>query len=413
VNFQIYKNATVTLAVVMAKDGDGGCFNEVKQNLVYKTASFPKGSSMTIRKRLTHERYSSRRIGYEIDRSLFSRGWTLQEELLAPRVLYFDAEEVIYQCRTKIDCQCGRIQEDLGERCIKSTKQEFERDDMGNVPMYRVQKSWASIVEQYSSRCLTEESDRFPALSGLAKSFENRGLGAYIAGLWTDDLPLWLTWQLYSGPNKSNSEPYIAPSWSWASLPIGNAILYQCFTIDGPDEKFNFISYVKVLETNCELAGLDSMGAIKYASLCLRGRLVSTVLKTYPFEPTSHRLVAPSRIERNGWEAMVELDNRQQDRESFVSDGHAVFCLLVCSHKAPYDAVYCLVLCRGDRAGHYKRIGICSSENVYLSAHCERYTFHRPYVMGSDIYDRMKLPRSESILEEWFKDVKEQVIILV
>jgi hypothetical protein len=54
-----------------------------------------------------------------------------------------------------------------------------------------------SIISQYSGRYLTEEGDRFPALPGLAKFFEKRGLGTFIAGLWTKDLPLWLTWSYF------------------------------------------------------------------------------------------------------------------------------------------------------------------------------------------------------------------------
>ena len=43
---------------------------------------------MTIRKRLTHEAYQCLLVDQEKDRPLFSRAWTLQEELLAPSAIF-------------------------------------------------------------------------------------------------------------------------------------------------------------------------------------------------------------------------------------------------------------------------------------------------------------------------------------
>lgn len=40
---------------------------------------------------------------------LFSRAWTLDEKLFAPRVLYYEPNELVFQCRTLLDCQCGMI----------------------------------------------------------------------------------------------------------------------------------------------------------------------------------------------------------------------------------------------------------------------------------------------------------------
>jgi hypothetical protein len=118
---------------------------------------------MTIRRRLKHAAYHYLRVDQERDRPLFSRAWTLQEELLAPRVLYFDAQEVIFQCRATLDCQCGLIKEEVDGRDFKTTKQEFAEVHGRYLPLFRMQRSWASIVIQYSGRHLTRESDRFLA----------------------------------------------------------------------------------------------------------------------------------------------------------------------------------------------------------------------------------------------------------
>jgi hypothetical protein len=59
----------------------------------------------------------------------------------------------------------------------------------------QVLESWAYIINQYGTRRLTVETDVFPALSGLVKTFLDRGLGDFVAGVWADNLPLWLTWK--------------------------------------------------------------------------------------------------------------------------------------------------------------------------------------------------------------------------
>ncbi|KAE8454147.1 hypothetical protein EG329_005071 [Mollisiaceae sp. DMI_Dod_QoI] len=85
---------------------------------------------------------------------------------------------------------------------------------------------WNDIVQDYSARDLTRDTDRLVALSGIASTFvpllkhwpENRD-GApkeYIAGLWSYHIIAQLIWyRVAPGPEPRN---YIAPSWSWASV---------------------------------------------------------------------------------------------------------------------------------------------------------------------------------------------------
>ncbi|KAN0091955.1 HET domain containing protein [Hyaloscypha variabilis] len=421
----VYGNATITIAAVTSKDGDGGCFIEVKKPLVYDHPNLPKETSMTIRKHLTHEAYHPLRVDQEKDCPLFSRAWTLQEELLAPRVLYFDAQEVIFQCRATLDCQCGLIQKELDGYDFKTTKQAFAKvfgrylAYQPSLPMFLVQKSWASIVTQYSGRYLTREGDRFPALSGLAKTYENRGLGTYIAGLWTNDIALWLAWELRSPIDKDNPRrqiSYVAPSWSWASRPTGDAIDYRIFRSYGLDVDLSFLNYPHILATNCELAGHDPTGAIKSASLSLRGRLVSAVLKVRILNDGGDQ-DQMCQVQRAGWEASADIDSPQQGGEFSVLDGQGVFYLLLCNVKTgvnyPRDSTYYLILDHGDQAGQYKRIGIGDSCEVCLSEDCERSQFHRPGLVVDNDWDDKNRVRSRPIMEEWFNDAEERELPLV
>ncbi|RSL69361.1 hypothetical protein CEP53_002240 [Fusarium sp. AF-6] len=86
------------------------------------------------------------------------------------------------------------------------------------------QKGWFRIVIGFSSTLLTRQTDRLPAISGLAKLYQDIFQDEYLAGLWRSDLWRGLFWQS-NVPRFSRQEliallespdPYIAPSWSWA-----------------------------------------------------------------------------------------------------------------------------------------------------------------------------------------------------
>ncbi|TLD29478.1 HET-domain-containing protein [Venturia nashicola] len=77
-------------------------------------------------------------------------------------------------------------------------------------------EAWNSTVESYSTKCMTKEEDRLPALSGIAKRFQNIFVRQYLAGIWERRLILGLCW--YVGSPGKRPEKYIAPSWFWASV---------------------------------------------------------------------------------------------------------------------------------------------------------------------------------------------------
>ncbi|KAL8734097.1 MAG: hypothetical protein Q9181_003317 [Wetmoreana brouardii] len=93
-------------------------------------------------------------------------------------------------------------------------------------------KKWAEVVETYTERDLTVESDRLPALSGLASKFSNLWNCAYYAGLWEKKLIEGLCWFVYDPFTSINIESY-APSWSWASL-IGSVSCHDTLIDNTP-----------------------------------------------------------------------------------------------------------------------------------------------------------------------------------
>lgn len=91
---------------------------------------------------------------------------------------------------------------------------------------------WYEWVEDYSSRFMTFEKDKLPAMAGLENHYrtENCPDDTYLAGLWMHHLPGSLLWRLrrvrcsldelniFAAFHPRRPINYRAPTWSWASL---------------------------------------------------------------------------------------------------------------------------------------------------------------------------------------------------
>lgn len=97
---------------------------------------------------------------------------------------------------------------------------------------------WFKLVEEYTSRKLTIDQDKLPALAGLAATIARKTGDAYFAGLWKSSFLGGLNWSVdVREPSHHCEDPghdaalpppsksavrwpshYRAPSWSWASF---------------------------------------------------------------------------------------------------------------------------------------------------------------------------------------------------
>ena len=134
---------------------------------------------------------------------------------------------------------------------------------------------------------LTKESDRLPALSGLASTIVKATEDTYLAGLWENDIILGLQWYNMQGEkdgNKSYLPPaYRAPTWSWASIECPSLD----FTLRGIREEY--IIHANLLETRISPLGKDPLGEVSQGDITLRGPVLSAMLRV--------RLGAKTRFE--------------------------------------------------------------------------------------------------------------------
>lgn len=170
---------------------------------------------------------------------LAGRGWALQEQLLSRRMVHFESEELFWECRAVISCQCLELKYDeedsrvaVPDKTLKNWKRALEHEVAdGNY------ETWHACVSQYLSRSLTFPSDFFPALHGIIMHLQDCGAGKNVAGLWRQAIWGELVWEMTR--LSSRAVPMRAPTWSWACMqPYEHAPNPVTFPMDlqGPYE---------------------------------------------------------------------------------------------------------------------------------------------------------------------------------
>jgi hypothetical protein len=272
---RIYKNATLTLTAVMSTSADTGLFfsYDGRQNrpcylgTVHRVKaghdvastvpveSLQKTHTLRIFAKL-HRQPPKGRHNYRFRPSgpLDRRGWVLQEEVLSPRLLAFGADGIYWECTamdaaeyipTGLTSEIDTIRYGATFKRILS-QSAFARAIPDNPPVsYAVIiDSWDSMVENFSGRDLTQESDTLIALQGIVEVMKEVTGDVFLAGLWKRHLLQQLMWHIdlghieiewdrpsaavnvkspkhvilpprLTGPHKRSIK---VPTWSWASV---------------------------------------------------------------------------------------------------------------------------------------------------------------------------------------------------
>lgn len=221
--------------------------------------------------------------------SLNSRGWTLQERELPPRIVYFTISQTAWQCLTtgwieNTSTAPGHIP--IGNLQAKSSwlfngNAQREAQKTGR-PEDEVYETWYKKVSDYSNRRLSYQTDKLVAIAGIAKKANEQILDTYAAGLWKKDILHGLLWACCSEAStklqyKRNTQ-YIAPSWSWASIE-GGPIWYEgtIFSRKRQVSTYNspqlYAPTVTGLNLDMNKNATDSFGQLTGGFISLRGRV--------------------------------------------------------------------------------------------------------------------------------------------
>ncbi|KAJ3577705.1 hypothetical protein NPX13_g2863 [Xylaria arbuscula] len=281
---------------------------------------------------------------------LNTRGWTLQETLLAPRTIWFGQQQLGFECAEGSISEAGRsirfaeiyrskghIQKLRGQPIplwrrqlltllrswniptailfpvpslsnaleVKARRRprafgslfswdpitlQGSFDHPGNFMGLSHCDFWMQIIQNYTSRQLSKPTDALPALSGLASEFHRATGDTYLAGLWKSHIIEGLGWtriRLESRPMAQALVDDLAPSWSWASV-LGAKVFF------GTSSEFDHvIRFAKVLNITIHNPTPDPFGAVKRGIITLRAPFLDIGTDSFAAIPYQPSLIYP------------------------------------------------------------------------------------------------------------------------
>ncbi|CAG8955843.1 hypothetical protein HYFRA_00011712 [Hymenoscyphus fraxineus] len=224
----------------------------------------------------------------ELGNPLYTRGWVFQEMILSPRVISYGAKELEWYCRRRNWCECfdviipEKYREPTNPLLSHWTPEphsphwQKSRKEFSTLDFW----PWGKVVEEFTKRDLTYDSDKLPAVSALASRFNEILKVPYLAGIWMKepfDKFMWkaLLWGADGPPGEFMTKPG-PPSWSWASVNrnINYSLFFQASTLSN--------DCVTLIEANTQLRGTNPYGEVNGGYLRVRGVLITAQLDFIP-----------------------------------------------------------------------------------------------------------------------------------
>ncbi len=258
---------------------------------------------------------------------IHKRGWTLQEHLLAPRLLVFGLLRTQYICTAGIQydggspiplgaprfglpklgystlfaAEYGGFMTEGSKRRIQSLPYRTHLMDLavrmtgevGKITQMLIEH-WCDIVTAYTSRHLGVPDDRLDAIAGIAGKVHRRELGQYLAGIFSTYLHSQLLWRR-AGNQLLLPRPtgrYRCPSWSWASVDGAVSLKVDPFQLSDIGAS---IQTPHVLR--CQVAPIsdtDKYSRFSSGMLQVLGKTKSMII---PVDPQTGNLAIPQACE--------------------------------------------------------------------------------------------------------------------
>jgi hypothetical protein len=251
-------------------------------------------------------------------------------------------------------------------------------------------------MEQYSTRHLSVRTDKLPALSALAAAFMDILRAAniedtYLAGLWKNDLAYGLLWiaKKSGTPSKLQNSPYIAPSWSWASLEVAQ-IKFPEHAMGRRDDGWRRLDSFHVVEVICKTQGENPYGRIAGGFLTVR----TGIMEASVYDPKYEKPISADSFKDDslrGWRNWLGLVG--------VESGLVVGMIRLDEQDEPEGPVLCVpVLARREYPSQVQaRIELY---NDLLSASVgEPETTRHHNQKNGEMLKRMKYPHYRSMME--------------
>ncbi|KAK1994877.1 heterokaryon incompatibility protein [Colletotrichum falcatum] len=359
----IYASSYLTIAASASQDSTGGCFvprntsGDVRVRFTVRGPEGPRPASVFVRPR-------PRDFSHLAASTLHKRAWVTQERLLSARMIHYDADQLLWECRE------SRLAEDgvpVGAfdpgRLAWDERLHFSYPFSGRRVAAEFVWDWYDMVSAYSRRGITKSHDRLPALSGLAKVMEECTGHKYVAGLWGFHLAYGLLWRRAEEWLREPANGYRAPSWSWASLE-GGVLLPDFATMLPYGNEME--TTVDVVDVQTTPLGLDPRGMLRAGHLKLKGKLRTADARADPAAPGYKSFAAYSRkgfavdlLSHDG--EMVGLAFFDQE---YSGKGRPLHYLQVARRHTEPSRWHGLLLEPTGERGQFRRVGFCRTEEI-------------------------------------------------
>jgi hypothetical protein len=240
----IYQNAHLTIVAVSSSDSSGGCFPRPASDVCFSVPNNTQDDYLIGARVLDKKGYAVSIDDINAHYPLLTRGWVFQEVLLSPRIVLCNYGEFTFECRGSSRCECNSSIAPHPTRAQTSTwlghldfvDRQRLRPLTDALPQdaldaYREQAMnfWREVVLKYSQLKLTYSFDVLPAIGGCAQALAHNLQFKYIAGMWEEILHVDLLWYVLPQKRyapKPRPKDTTAPSWSWASVSMGQAVTH-------------------------------------------------------------------------------------------------------------------------------------------------------------------------------------------
>lgn len=267
----VYQGSFLNLAADSASDSTQGLFRIRNARLEQPCYISLTGDTALQDGSKEYKLYESSSWRIQVAKSpLAKRSWYLQERLLAPRILHFGSQQLLWECHQQTAAET--FPNGLPKSMDIRASFRFKAFSWSSItPEDVFDRTWPDIFEAYTVSQLTNPGDKLIALSGVSKKLQSRVESPYIAGLWEANLILQLCWRVDVHYEELPQRPlhYRAPSFSWACLdaPVQNPVFQ------------NATYCAEVVQASATPVADDCYGAVKDAFVLLRCPLKLTRLE--------------------------------------------------------------------------------------------------------------------------------------
>lgn len=387
----VYSNATLCVAAADANDDAEGFLRprpKIPALPVDVVFTPPTPIETQFRTRI-YTQLPLRRPGlHEQYPALHNRAWCLQERYLSPRILFFDRDNMHWECLEDVWSEAGRRVR-KHRQMLPDVMPSF--DAAGQF----LHAPWCSMIREYTTSAISFSTDKLPAVSALALRVAQQTGDEYRAGLWKSDLLRGLLWYRVVRynfraresaapwkPDQQRPPSFLAPSWSWASYLGAVDFL-------GIESSLHALPSAKLINSSVVTPGKNKFGEVRSGFVTILSPLLTFEEQPSTFNATNERkygwthdslvsrdteteeVVITSCLDypneaRSGWLLGIplvyrKLAERQHDPEDREGD-----CTQE-AHEQPWLAISGILIVEKQGNGKlYERVGCFSIEAVQL-----------------------------------------------